>query len=310
MTGFKKAGLMFLSLILMFYFIYPQALDVRGSSFILLAGILGLGLYAYHSFPFREVVYALIALGIMLFMFYSIGWLNDTDDPYTLGYFKSQAAWFFAAYLVIFSIYKTHKKPSFNTVLLYIAAAIGLQSLITFGMNLNDTVHDFFFSLQMQTQLTEAVMEEGEGQRLMGYGIAFFGAGAVSGIGLILISYLMMRMKLTSWGFVALASLYAFTFYIGLFMARTTVIGAAVGLVLIAILYLWDNRSERKQVKVFFISSIFLMAGGYVFAMFYFPQFSDWAFELFTNFIKTGKFQTKSSSGLQQMFMIPKDLHV
>ncbi len=78
-------------------------------------------------------------------------------------------------------------------MILYIAAAIGLQALIAFGMNIHESIKDFFFSLQMQSEITEDVLEEGAGQRIMGYGIAFFGAGAVAGLGLIMISYLLMR---------------------------------------------------------------------------------------------------------------------
>ncbi|MBK5721483.1 hypothetical protein JGH11_11430 [Dysgonomonas sp. Marseille-P4677] len=309
MPKLKQIIPMLLPLILMFYFIYPQALDVMGSSFILLSGVLGLGLYAYHKYPFKEVLMVISGLLLLLFVFYTSGWINNNSDPYTFGYIRSQIAWFFSAYLVIFTIYKIHKRPSFNTLLLYIAAAIGLQAIITFGMNMNESIHDFFFSIQMQAEYTEEIMEEGGRQRLMGYGIAFFGAGAVSGIGLILISYLLMRMKLDNKGFFALAALYVFTFYVGLFMARTTIIGAAIGFAVIGVLYIWDNKSEKKQARAFFISAIFLMAGGYTLAMFYFPSFSDWAFELFINFMETGKLQTRSSDGLDEMFLIPEDLH-
>ncbi len=309
MLKIKQIIPMAVPMIFMFYFVYPQALQVAGSSFILFSGILGLALYMYHKFPFKEVILAVAALLGLLFIFYTSGWVNSMDDPYTFGYIRSQIAWFFSAYLVIFLIFWVHKTPSFNLILVYIALAIGLQAVITFGMNINESIHDFFFSLQMQAEYTEEIMEEGGRQRLMGYGIAFFGAGAISGIGLIVISYLLMRMKLTNKSFLGLAALYAFTFYIGLFMARTTVIGAAIGFAIIGILYIWDNRSEKKQARAFFISSIFLMAGGYTLAMFYFPSFSDWAFELFINFTKTGKFQTRSSDGLDEMFLIPKDLH-
>lgn len=293
----------------MFYFIYPQALDVNGSSFILLSGAIGLGLYAYHRFPFREVIYVLIGIGVMYFSFLTSNWINMTEDSYTIGYPKSQIAWLFSAYLVIFLIFAVHKKPTFNTLLFYIVAAIGLQSIIAFAMNINESINDFFFSLQMQAQYNEDVMEEGGSQRIMGYGIAFFGAGAISGMGLIVISYLLMRLNLKTKEFILLALLYVLIFYIGLFMARTTVIGLAVGLAIIAILYIGDNRSHKKQVKIFLIATIFLMAGGYTLAIFYFPSFSDWAFELFTNFMKTGKLTTRSSSGLNEMFIIPQDLH-
>lgn len=300
---------MLLPLILTFYHIYPQALSVRGSSFILLSGVIGIGLYAYHRFPFREVIAVVAGLAIMFAIFYISGWVNMQDTYMRIGYPKSQLAWFFSSYLIIFLIFVIHRRPSLNTVLLYISAAVGLQALIALGMSVNEGIQDFFFSLQMQAEYTEEIMDEGSSQRIMGYGIGFFGAGALSGMGLVTISYLLMRMDLKPIGFVALVTTYVLIFYIGVFMARTTIVGMAVGLGLIGILYLWDNKANVKQAKTFFLTSIFLMIGGYFFVMATFPHFADWAFELFINFIERGELTTTSSSGLQQMFIIPEDVH-
>lgn len=300
---------MLLPLMVVFYHIYTQALDVAGSSFIFLSGITGLGLYAYHRFPFREVVYAITGLGIMFFVFYTSGWINMWETSMMIGYPKSQIAWFFSAYLIVFLIFVIHKRPSLNTVLLYISAAVGLQALIAMGMNMNESIQDFFFSLQMQVEYTEEIMEEGASQRVMGYGIGFFGAGALSGLGLITISYLLMRMDLKPIGFFLLVVMYVLIFYIGVFMARTTIVGMAVGLGLIGVLYIWDNKANIKQAKTFFMSSIFLMIGGYFFVMATFPHFADWAFELFINLLEKGELTTSSSSGLTQMFKIPEDVH-
>ena len=300
---------MLIPLILMFYFIYPQALAVGGSSFVAMSGLAGLGLYAYHRFPFKEVVTALSGMFALFFVYYSLTWINKVPDGYTIDYFRTQLALFFTAYLVISSIFKVHKNPTFNTFLLYIVAAITLQSLIAFLMYMNEGAHDFFFSMQMQGEYTEEVMEEAGSQRLMGYGIGFFGAGALSGMGLLAASYLLIRMKLKAKGFILLVACYVFMFYIGLFMARTTIVGMALGLVLIVVLYLKDNRSEKKQAKNFIVASFFLMFAGYIFAMFYFSSFSSWAFELFTNLFVHGRLETRSSSGLEEMFILPKDLH-
>ena len=309
MPKVKEMIPMLMPLMLMFYFIYPQALAINGSSFVALSGTIGLGLYAYHRFPFKEVVTALLGLFVLFFIYYSLSWINDVADGYTVGYFRTQIAWFFTAYLVVLFIFKAHEKPTFNTFLLYIVGAITLQSLITFLMYLNEGIHDFFFSLQMQEEYTEEIMEEAGAQRLMGYGIGFFGAGALSGIGLIAASYLLIRMRLSTKGFILLVTCYVFTFYVGLFMARTTVVGMLLGLVLIVVLYLKDNKSVKKQAKQFIMVSSFLMFGGYIFAMFYFSGFSTWAFELFTNFFEHGRLETKSSNGLEEMLVFPEDLH-
>jgi hypothetical protein len=301
---------MLLPLLLTFYHIYPQALDVMGSSFILFSGLVGLAVYAYHHFPFKEVVYILAATFIVFLVFYTSTWINGEVDDFYVSYVKSRLAWFFSAYLIILLIFKVHKKPTLNTVLLYIVGAIALQSLFAFLMYISEPIENFLFSLQMQVDYTKEIMDEAGSQRLMGYGIGFFGAGAISGIGLVILSYLFMRLRLNTKEFLLLAGVYVFIFYIGLFMARTTVIGMAVGFGVIAVLYIWDNRSERKQAKTFIISSIFLMIAGYIFAMFYFSSFSDWAFELFTNFFEHGKLETKSSNGLAEMFKIPEEVSV
>ncbi|NDV95994.1 hypothetical protein D0T84_13885 [Dysgonomonas sp. 521] len=301
---------MLLPLLVTFYHLYPQALDIRGSSFISLSGLVGLGFYAYHRFPFREVVYLMIATFAVSLIFYTATWYNLQNDNFWFDYIKSRIAWFFTAYLIMLLIFKVHKRPSFNTVLLYIVSAIALQSLCAFLMYISEPIENFLYSLQMKVDYTEEIMDEAGSQRLMGYGIGFFGAGAISGVGLLLLSYLFMRMKLKAKEFILLAGLYVFIFYIGLFMARTTIVGMALGFGVIAVLYLWDNRAEKKQAKTFFIASIFLMAGGYVFAMFYFSSFSDWAFELFTNLFVHGRLETRSSSGLSEMFLIPKELSV
>lgn len=302
---------MLIPLLVTFYHIYPQALEIRGSSFISVAGIIGLGIYAYHGFPFKEVIYVMVATFGLYFIFFTSAWYNGVNDDFGFDYIKSRVAWFFTAYIIVFLIFKIHKRPTFNTVLLYIVAAIALQSLCAFLMYVSEPIEKFLYSLQMQSgEYSKEIMNEVEGQRLMGYGIGFFGAGAISGIALILLSYLFMRMRLKTMEFILLVGLYVFIFYIGLFMARTTIVGMGVGFGVIAVLYLWDNRSVKKQAKTFVITSAFLMVAGYIFAMFYFSSFSDWAFELFTNLFVHGRLETKSSSGLSEMFLIPKELSV
>ena len=300
---------MAIPLIFTFYLIYPQALDVAGSSFILLSGVLGLAYYACHRFPFKEVVTVLIGLGVILLWYYCVSWYNNRMDPYTLGYFKSEIAWFFSSYLIILFIFKIHKHPTVDTVLKYIVGAIALQCFITLIMYLNESIADFFWGIQFQEQYSEEVVEENSWQRLMGYGIAFFGAGANNGVGLVIISYLLVSKPLKSSEFLLLSILYVLIFYISLFMARTTVVGAGVGFALMAFFYFFKKDSyNKKQVHRFAITALFLMFSGYLFVMLYFENISNWAFELFINFRETGQLRTRSSDGLGQMFKVPETI--
>jgi len=307
----KEMVPMLIPLVLTFYFIYPQALGFMGSSFILFSGTLGLIYYAYHGFPFKEVVSVLLGMGVILLWFYSVDWYNNSNDPYTLGFFKSEIAWFFSSYLIVLFIFKVHKNPTVDTALKYIVGAVALQCFITFIMYMNESIANFFWGIQFSKEYTEEVVAENSWQRLMGYGIGFFGAGANNGVALVIISYLLVSKPIRNEEFITLSVLYVFIFYISLFMARTTVVGAAVGFALMAFFYFFrKEKHNKKQVHRFVVTSLFLMFSGYLFVMLFFEGISNWAFELFINFVERGELRTQSSDGLDEMFKIPETTKV
>lgn len=297
---------MFGVLLFIFYYIYPQALDVRGSSFIVPSAALGLGLYAYNRFPFAEVPKVLAYFMFLLFLFYVLEYYNGVGDSFIMTYLRPQMAWFFSAYLINFILFNVHKNPRFEVLIGYIVGAIILQCIITFAMDQDEWANEFFYSLQMQggdfDPRTKEIIEE---HRLMGYGTALFGAGMVAGYGLILIAYIISKVKLTKIQFLAMTISYCFVFFIGLFSARTTSIGLALSVIFLFILYFIDSSSNKKQPIQFAIISIFLFSVGAGLAAYFFPDYTDWAFEMFENYQKTGKFSTDSSDALYHLFYLP-----
>lgn len=303
----KKYISVILLLIFFFYYMYPQALNVFGSSFIVPSAVLGLGLYAYHRFPFREVPLVLLAFGGILFCCYLTSFVNLVSDAFPKAYLRSQMGWFFTSYLVCSVLFQIHKKPTANILIGYVVGAIGLQCVIAVAMYFIPPLADFLFSIQLQTVFDEEAREAIEGQRLMGYGTGLFGAGMVCGYGLIMLIYLIMRLKINTIQFISLAALYCFIFFVGLMNARTTTVGLGVSLIFLAILYFMDHRVEKKRAKIFVVSSVLLFMGAYSLSFIYFPQFTDWAFELFDNFMNRGELTTKSSEGLLDNLFLPED---
>lgn len=296
-----------LILLIVFYYIYPQALDVRGSSFISMSGIIGIIVYALHKFPFKEVFHLLLFFGAYIAVCLLASYLSDNSDDYYISFIRSQMAWFFTAYLIMFLIFKLHSTPKFETLLIYIIGAIALQCAVTLIMYFNKEANDFFFSLQLQAEIDETKKEMAGEYRLIGYGTGFFGAGIVAGYGLMLIPYLILKIKMNSAQYLLTAATYTFIFLIGLFSARTTVVGAGLSIVIFAIIYFFDNKPYRRQGGIFLISLIILLAVGVSLCFIYFPEYTDWAFELFTK-AKSGQgFQTDSSNGLYGMFYAPED---
>lgn len=303
----KNIILKIITFLAFFYHIYPQALDVVGRSYIIVAGPLGLAFYLYHRAPFRkEILSLLLIYGAFVFCIYTSGYLNDTFSPFIDSYTRSQMAWLFSAYFCMLLLFTTHKNPTIETLAYYVTFVMLAQAVISVAMTLDDTIRSFFISLQLKVDLSELKMDMSEGQRIVGYGTAFFGAGAVYGYGLIFTAYLLAKAKLDKIRFLLLAAAYCFIFFIGLYSARTTVTGMAISLTMIGVLYLMDHRTEKKKIiSLVFIMVIFATIA-YSLTLIYFPTMSDWAFELFTNFIESGSFKTRSSNDISSMFVLPQ----
>lgn len=305
----KDIVLKIITFLAFFYHIYPQALDVGGRSYIIVAGPLGLAFYLYHRAPFRkEIISLLLIYAAFVFCIYTSGYLNDTFSPFIDSYTRSQMAWIFSAYLCMLLLFTTHKNPTIETLAYYVTFVMLAQAVISVTMTLDETIRSFFISLQLKADLSELKMDMSEGQRIVGYGTAFFGAGAVYGYGLIFTAYLLVKAKLDRIKFILLAAVYCFIFFIGLYSARTTVTGMAISLAMIGILYLMDHRTEKKQVLNLIFIMVILSVIAYSLTIVYFPTMSDWAFELFTNLIEKGEFSTKSSNDISSMFIAPDRL--
>lgn len=296
-------------LLFIFYYMYPQALAVGGGSFIVPPAVLGIGLYAWNKYPFIEVhKVVLFFLGFLLWCYIAEN-THMHMGSFIQPYIRSQMAWLFSAYLICFLLFNVHKNPRTEVMVGYMAGAVILQSIITIAINQDEAANAFFYSLQMQSgvydQETKDIIEE---QRLIGYGTALFGAGMVAGYGLIMISHLIATLKLNIVQLSLMAASYALVFFIGLFCARTTSIGLAVSLGYMAVLFFINKDTDKAQLKKFLWIGILMFVVGASLAATYFPDYTEWAFEMFDNFKETGKFSTKSSDALYHLFYLPETL--
>lgn len=303
----KKILLITILFIFLFYTLYPQAISFFGYSFLFTAGALGAALYFYNGRPFDEVItivlsYIPFVLACLITMY-----MTPFKDPYLVDYTKSQFAWMFASYLIVTFFFNIHPRGSFTLFLYYIVGAIFVQCIISVAMHENATIRDFCNSVQMMDVTALAKRQETEGARLLGYGVAFFGAGISCGFALIALVYIILKTKLNTISLIVLGGVYCFILYIGLLSARTTAIGLFASIILAIILVLTNNKKNVRKGQFFrFLGIAALFASvGHTLAYLYFPEFADWAFEAFINFNKTGKFTTSSSHGLEEMFQLP-----
>lgn len=302
---FLKVIKMLILLVAVFYFIYPQALDVFGRSALIPMALCGFMLYFYKKMPFQEVYIALLFYALVMFMGYVAEYLNGSIDPFRMSYTRTQMAWFFSAYLIVFILFNIHKNPTFEVIVGYIAGAFVLQGLISFWMSQNREVSDFFYSLQLQSDLTPAARGYLIKYRIVGYGSHVFGGGAVLGFGNILLMFLLIRLKLKKYQIFFMAISYCLVAYIGLFTARTAMVGTVLSLCLLGVFYFLDKNISRDQVKLFGIYTILFFVFGISLAYMYFPHLTDWAFEMFYNLEERGSLSTQSSDTLYTLFDFP-----
>lgn len=297
-------------LVIIFYHIYPQGLSLFGFSFLFTSGLLGIALYIYNKGPYSEVVRVGLAyVPIILLTLLSAYMNNYHRDDFTMNTTRSQIAWFFSAYFIIFLFNLVHPKASVDVLIYYIVAAVVIQGVISIAMHMNPEVYDFFDSIHSLDHLAVSKRAETRGTRLLGYGTAFFGAGIIYGATLVLLTYVIVAKKKSVLKTVITTIVYAFVFFSGLLTARTTMIGLGSSIVLMVVIVLFSRERNTKQLYIFSLLAMVSVTVLQTLANTYFPDFADWAFEAFTNYSETGEFSTESSDSLEHMFILPNDLH-
>lgn len=293
--------------VLMFYYIYPQGLEVFNSSFLIIMGVVGLGVFFYNQTVFPEMIKVLFAIIPLLLFCLLTAYVNRYDDGYLLQTIKSNLGYFFSAYLIALIFFKIHPDGGIKLFFYYFIGVVTLQGIISIAMYFDPAVDKFFTDLMMMSDLAILKRNETRGERLLGYGIAFFGVGILCGIGLMVIIYILVAERTSKLERILLAILYSFIFYYGLLSARTTMIGGAASVVLLVVLMMTSKSRKLNlgQLTLFLGIIISILVIGYTLCYMYFDEFADWAFEAFINYNETGELRTRSSDGLEDMFILP-----
>jgi len=294
-----------LLVVLIFYHLYPQAISFFGFSFIFTSGGLGLGLYLYNGKPYTEIIKVIAAYLVFGAAYLITYYVTMHSDPYFFNNTKSQVAWIFSAYLISYIFFQIHPKGTFVQLIYYVVFAVTLQGIISIAMHENGSINSFFSSLQMTDWLASSRRDMTEGERLLGYGTAFFGAGIIYGMSLILTMYILVKVKLNTISLLIVSGVYAFQFFVGILSARTTIVGFFASIVLL-IVSLFFGKGMQKTQYIRFIALMGLFGViGYTLCYIYFPEFAGWAFEAFINYHETGEFRTQSSDSLEYMMRFP-----
>lgn len=210
------------------------------------------------------------------------------------------------SYCIYYITKRFCKVISFYVITRYFLMTLVVQSVIAIVMFVNQPICLFLFDLQ-GIDLTSRVIKMYFGVRLIGLGCFYFGAGAIYGLGLIAIMPFMLKAK-NKQQLIKLILLYVYIFIVGIFFARTAMIGCVFSIVYLIFCILIPKMCN-KVFLVFRQFIIYLTVFGIALVFIYTssPQLQedygdiiDFGFEAFINLVENGELSTASSDGLTE----------
>lgn len=210
------------------------------------------------------------------------------------------------SYCIYYITKRFCKVISFYVITRYFLMTLVVQSVIAIVMFVNQPICLFLFDLQ-GIDLTSRVIKMYFGVRLIGLGCFYFGAGAIYGLGLIAIMPFMLKAK-NKQQLIKLILLYVYIFIVGIFFARTTMIGCVFSIVYLIFCILIPKMCN-KVFLVFRQFIIYLTVFGIALVFIYtsspklqedYGDIIDFGFEAFINLVENGELSTASSDGLTE----------
>ena len=210
------------------------------------------------------------------------------------------------SYCIYYITKRFCKVISFYVITRYFLMTLVVQSVIAIVMFVNQPICLFLFDLQ-GIDLTSRVIKMYFGVRLIGLGCFYFGAGAIYGLGLIAIMPFMLKAK-NKQQLIKLILLYVYIFIVGIFFARTAMIGCVFSIVYLIFCILIPKMCN-KVFLVFRQFIIYLTVFGIALVFIYtsspklqedYGDIIDFGFEAFINLVENGELSTASSDGLAE----------
>lgn len=213
------------------------------------------------------------------------------------------------SYCIYYITKRFCKVISFYVITRYFLMTLVVQSVIAIVMFVNQPICLFLFDLQ-GIDLTSRVIKMYFGVRLIGLGCFYFGAGAIYGLGLIAIMPFMLKAK-NKQQLIKLILLYVYIFIVGIFFARTAMIGCVFSIVYLIFCILIPKMCN-KVFLVFRQFIIYLTVFGIALVFIYtsspklqedYGDIIDFGFEAFINLVENGELSTASSDGLTEYYL-------
>lgn len=231
--------------------------------------------------------------------------VNGTTDLAFVKYPISIVLITFGAYFVVKVLSFNNKNEPVRTVIDTLIAVIVAQDIIAVLMFAFPPLMDIANKLQSISNLDEGILSAVEGARIVGFGSKFFDAGIINGYGLMLIIYRLCSYQCTTLRRNLLSISFILLSLVGVMMARTTLIGICLALVLCLCTRSVPVANKNKQTfYAYFFITPFVLYGIYIIflAETNLKAVVEFGFEIFLNMSENGKVESQSTNQLLDMY--------
>lgn len=307
-----------LSVLLASLFLFPlELLAFPGWNSKKVMAVFGLAIYLLKriynkdfSFDWSFAVLIGFASGVSIMSLLAIVYNQTPDDAY-VDYVISFLVWLCAAYVVCDCIKWTHGTINVRLVVSYLAGVCVLQCISALVIDSNPAFQTW---VDNTFEIEQKLMHEV--RRLYGLSAHLDVAGARFSAVLVSIAFILTdEGKISQWGRSLLFVAFLFISVVGNMIARTTLVGMAIGIVWILYRCVFHSKeldeNQRRSSLVIWLS--ILITGIIVCIILYNTNYSFYnsfrfGFEGFFSFFETGTWTTDSNEKLKTMIVWPETL--
>ena len=263
------------------------------------------------SIPRSLLILLLISTAVSMISLISITY-NDTPDTTYVSYIVSAAVWLSAAYVACWFIFFTHDMIDVPLVVYYLTGVCVFQCIIALVIDFNPSFQHFVDRYVVGGSFYHHI------HRLYGIGAGLDVAGTrFACLFVALGSLLSLRSKVLSVTKVFLLFLsFVIITVIGNMIARTTLVGTIIGLILLLIMGNGLFQTQKQQTnpgKLLGIIGLILVIGIPLVVFFYqtneqFFRLMRFGFEGFFSLAEKGVWQVSSNDALESMVVWPDEL--
>jgi len=301
------------------FYVFPLSFTfLHGINTKMILAALGIFFFTFRSIRNGEKINISIVRSCLLAFLFSLCCLFSathfgTYDYAYAKYFISFFVWIFGAYAVCFFLRQHYGAVSFKTIAYYVAAVCVFQCVMA-------QLIDHYPAVKT---VVNSIFEQGQNfveskKRLYGVGASLDSGGIRLACGLIFISYIIadnIKNEIRTKELILLSISFIIITVYGNMIARTTTVGALLGLAYIGIIGVRKlSLSLHKKALIALFCVGVLVAAAVVYFSYLYRTNSDFnyqirfAFEGFFNYFETGTFSTGSTDKLQrEMIVWPKD---